>query len=182
MLKPARTDRVTEALPALTPVCKPSDFVDVDYTPALLLCTSFTWPFLGDPNHHIACKCGFDAYFEGMYDWNADGTDMIFVDHFYTWREVVQWLTESVCDRKDYPIGERMSLSWRVGIAVGWLSALALVDAGLAAQGLQVLANLVQFECLRDNVCGAPSPACFSSMVPAPSACACGSGSWPMDL
>src|SRR5690349_21577191 len=163
----APTDRVTEALPALPPVCKPSDFVNVEYTPSLLLCTSFTWPFVGDPYHHIACKDGFGAYFENMCQWNADGTDILFIDHFYTLGEVVQWLAENVCDKKNYPVGGRMSLSWRVGIAVGWLSALALVDASLAAQGVQVLACLVEIEQSLDHLSSAPAPSGSAYEVPA---------------
>ena len=172
----------TETLPTLTPVCKPSDFVDVDYTPSLLLCTSLTWPFIGDPNHHIACKCGFDAYFEEMYDWNADGTDLVFVDRFYTIGDVVIWLTETVCDTVEYPKIADVSLSWRVGIAVGWLSALALVDAGLAAHGLQFLARLVETERSHTVVSSPPAPSGSVYVVPASAFRACGSDGWPLDL
>jgi len=172
----------TEALPTLTAVCKPSDFVDVEYTPALLLCTSFTWPFVGDMNHHIACKDGFVLYFENMYHWSADGSEMLFIDHFYTLDEVVQWLTENVCKHKYCPLDGYISLSWRVGIACGWLSALALVDAGLAAQGVQILARLVKMERSRDTVSSPPAPSGPTYEVPPSAFRACGPDGWPLDL
>jgi len=126
-------------------VCKSSDFLNVEYTPSLLLMTPITARFVGDPYHHIACENGFCCYFQNMVVVECDGRE-VFENRYYTAGDVDTFLTAIVCEHKDYAgVGSR-SLSWRVGVAIGWLSALALTDRNLATYGLHAMETLFQIE------------------------------------
>ncbi len=120
----------------------PSAFIDMPYSSGLLLDGRFDASLTDDPQFRSACKSGFEAYFEDMYE---DGTsDDVFVDHFYRYDEVVDFLMEwrelSMGDAFfEERFGVHTPLAWHVGFMLGWLSALALTDRELALRGLGVL-------------------------------------------
>ena len=158
MLEFARTDRVTEALPALTPVLKPSDFADISYSPALLLVTPLVAPFMHDKSYRCGCNVGFVSYFEGMVDFTEDSTATVFVDRYYTEDEVAHEIVSAICECFE------SSLAWRVGFVIGWLSALALTNRVLASKGLMVLSSMIDWAHMTN------------------ASRTCGGDGWPLDL
>lgn len=123
----------------------PSYFVDLPYSPALLLDAGFDASITDPADFRSACDAGFDDYFEMMYCWSETRTDLVFVDRFYTWLEVQGGIVGNVV--RTYGPSEQFfrvtPLSWRAGFVLGWLSALALVDRPLALRGLCLLVLLV---------------------------------------
>ncbi len=117
-----------------------ADFVDLPYSPALLLDSKFDVSITDDAEFREACEDGFKAYFEGMYEMDDEG-DGVFVACCYTWAEVVEQVADSVlsegCPGRLLPCAER------AGFALGWLSALALTDPSMAMRALSVLEALL---------------------------------------
>ena len=88
-----------------------------------------------------ACLWGFDAYFEGMYEWESSGGTLVFVPRLHTWVEVVELVVETaLCE--DWA-GYQISRGGRAGFGLGWLSALALVNRQEAMVGLTMLMALI---------------------------------------
>jgi hypothetical protein len=158
MFKPARTDRVIEALPVVLPVLRPADFVDTHYIPALLLPVSFDVSIVRHPEYQQALEVGFQCF-------SSD-------DEYGTIEEVKNFLDDELTT--GFELG--LSLPWTTGLMHGWLSALALVDAGLAAQGVQALVHLVE------TVSSPPAPSSPSYEVPASAFRFCGPDGWSLDL
>ncbi len=123
----------------------PELFVDLPYTPALLLDARFGAEITNDPEFARACADGYDCYFEELYDYAEDGIGEVFVDHVYTWAEIEEAIVDLVIRR--YDLAEEFygvaSLARRAGLALGWLSGLALSDRGLALRGLSLLHTVV---------------------------------------
>lgn len=105
----------------------PEQFVDLPYTPTLLLESGFPDSFTDAPEFQRACECGFDGYFEDMFEWNEERTELVFVERFCTLSEMQIILERGV---KDFTLPHpdiTMSLVWHAGFWLGWLSAFALV-------------------------------------------------------
>ncbi len=131
----------TQTLSSMAVSLTAAAFVDVPYSPAFLLESRFDASITDDPEFPFTCGCGFDAYFAEMFEWNEEHTDLVFVEKCYTWAEVVELVTETML-HGDKP--ERVeSRSARAGFALGWLSALALVNREWALMGLTLLTVLV---------------------------------------
>jgi hypothetical protein len=105
------------------------EIVDVAYHPLLLLPVPFPAAFVQDQEYTAGCACGFNAYFDVMYH------DGVLTPRYYTRPQIYNDLLADMTD--DTPLG------WRAGFCLGWLSALALSDAALAANGLRFLSQLV---------------------------------------
>ena len=136
----------------------PSDFVDLPYSPALLLDARFGAELTDHQDFAAACGEGFDGYFSEMYHWNEDRSGTVFVDHFFTWDEVREMVVQEVaaycaayCNESVFEqLYGPVSLAWRAGFVLGWLSALALSDRALALRGLALLEEGIQ-ACPRDE-------------------------------
>lgn len=119
-----------------------ADFVDLLYSPALLLESRFDASITDDPEFRASCEWGFNAYFELMWEPNALGDDFVFVTKLYTSAEVVASVVRDVWPEKK-AMWLVPSLPWRAGYALGWLSALSLIQLREAGEGLAVLTVLV---------------------------------------
>jgi len=125
-----------------TSVLSAAAFVEMKYSPAVLLEASLGADITDDAEFRKACEWGFDAYFEEMYHWNASHTDLEFLETCYTWSEVVEFVIEVV-------LGEYQELAvmpsrcWRAGFVLGWLSALALVNRFDAVRAVTLLRALI---------------------------------------
>jgi hypothetical protein len=115
-------------------------FVDMPYSPAVLLESRFDVSMTGDGEFRAGCELGYGTYFEGMFEWNESCTDIVFVEKCYSWREVVEFVVATGCHR-DEP--EPTPRSWSAGFGLGWLSALALTNRHEAVMGLTVLTALL---------------------------------------
>ena len=62
------------------PILVPSMFADIPYSPALLLDAHFGSHITDDPEFSRACQSGFDTYFEVMYQPDASGDGVQFVE------------------------------------------------------------------------------------------------------
>jgi hypothetical protein len=130
------------AFPSGVPVtvaAKPSDVVDLPYSPALLFNVHFPIVVVADEAFSTACRIGFDMYFEDMFHGKLLEA-LQFEDHFYTWEEVERIVRDLLSPAS----GER--LVWRVGMCLGWLSALALTDRLVAERGVELLCSLANAE------------------------------------
>jgi len=119
----------------------PAQFFELPYASTLLLESKFDASITDAPDFRAACEAGFDAYFSEMYEWNDDGTDMLFVEHTHTLAEVQAILKED--DRLAQTPENATSVGWRAGFWLGWLSAFALVCSADALVGLEMLTLLV---------------------------------------
>ena len=120
-------------------------FVDLPYSPALLLDSSFSATITDDSEFHTACESAFDAYFEEMYE--LDGNKSVFVEKFYSGSDMVIFVLENVLHwKEDDRLAGLSSVAWDAGFALGWLSAHALVDRPASLLALEVLRALI--ECL----------------------------------
>ncbi|QBD80538.1 hypothetical protein EPA93_33035 [Ktedonosporobacter rubrisoli] len=140
--------RVTDTLPAVfasmssQPVLAPVDFLEAEYSPALLLPSGFEAAFHADEEFSLGASSGFDTYFEEMWDYTEEKP--IFRNHFYTREEMMRVLLENVLPSpSDYSLGHTPSLSYRAGFALGWLSAFAFTDRRMALLGVAALRQLV---------------------------------------
>jgi hypothetical protein len=126
---------------SVSPTMRPSvlTFVEIPYTPSLLLGVQLPIAVVADHAFSEACEIGFNNYFEEMYQCSLSG-ECSFVERFYTWVDVEREMREQVITFHE-KYGER--LSWCAGFALGWLSALALVDRPLALQGVTFMSALV---------------------------------------
>ena len=110
-----------------------ADFVDLPYSPALLLESRFDASVTDDPEFRAACESGFNAYFEHMYELDEEFHER-FVEKRYTWVDLVTFVDETagVSGSRER---NGVSFAWGAGFGLGWLSAHALVkreDAVLA--------------------------------------------------
>jgi len=137
----------TDALPVLSlsvspSVLTPEEIVDLDFSPDLLIASSFDLSITSHEIFHQACEYGYVDHIDQMCDWNESGTDYTCVYQSYTSLEVYQYVCSNFLAPTPGLSGAAV-LSWRVGFVLGWLSALALTDLPLANNGLEVLTALV---------------------------------------
>ena len=120
---------------------RPTDFVDIPYSSALLLEARFDSSITDDPEFHSSCEWGFDSYFEGQM--RSGCVEVVYEDRFYNRGEVCRELVDNVvvAHRRD-----KTPLVTCVGVALGWLSALALAQYQEAQEGLQNLMGLLERE------------------------------------
>jgi hypothetical protein len=138
-----------DTAPAAGVKLSPSLFVDLPYSPVLLLDAHFGADLTDHKDFVTACGEGFEFYFENMYHYGSEDLPEVFEDYFYTWPEVEDVVIENVMlSSPGEQVYVRMfgpiSLAWRAGFVLGWLSALALVDRVLALCGLALLQQKVQ--------------------------------------
>ena len=93
----------------------PAQFKELHYTPTVLLESKFDASITDHVDFPVACEWGYDAYFDEMYQWNADRTAMLFVEHIHTLAEVQAKLIEE--DRLTDTLVHVTSVGWRAGIA-----------------------------------------------------------------
>ncbi len=117
-----------------------ADFIDVPYSPALLLDSKFDVSITDDPEFHEACRDGFTFYFGEMYEWDEEDDD-VFVERCYTWVEVIESVVDNALSEGEP--GRLLPCVERAGFALGWLSALALTDRSMARRALTVLEVLL---------------------------------------
>jgi hypothetical protein len=114
------------------------------YSPALLLDGRFDASFVDHADFGVACRVGFEAWIEETFGYDEHG-QLVLDRASYTQREVGDVLVANVCRR--YDGGEAFfgvpSLPWRAGFLLGWLSALALLDAALAVRCVGILSDVV---------------------------------------
>ena len=108
----------------------PADFRDVLYSPALLLDARLGASITDDPGFHSACEWGFNSCVGDMED---DGLS-----------SVIQYGIRLFVRREVLDAG--VPLVDRVGVALGWLSALALAQYHEAQEGLRELMELLGCE------------------------------------
>jgi len=140
LLEHSRTLRVIA--PALV-----TDVIDMPYSPALLLDGRFDVSLTDDPEFHDVCEWGFHSYFDDMWDVRPGATsrgfdDFILVERRYTVAYVMGEVLANMRGTND----AGSSLVRCVGVSLGWLSALALVQCSEALEGLAVLLLCVQCE------------------------------------
>ena len=128
---------VYKKLIALSPV----QFKELHYAPTVLLESKFDASITDHADFPVACAWGYDAYFDEMYQWNADRTAMLFVEHIHTLAEVQAKLIEE--DRLADTLAYATPVGWSAGFWLGWLSAFALVRPSDACAGLALLTVLV---------------------------------------
>lgn len=124
----------------LLPPVSAAAFVEVPYSPTFLLDCSFPAFIRHDHEFALACGCGFDDYFEMMYEW-SESDELVFVEKFYTWAEVVTFVIDEMFPCTWY--GHETSLPFRAGFLLGWLSALALVNRSMAVMALDIVQALL---------------------------------------
>ncbi len=126
---------------SVPPMTRPSvlTFVEMPYTPSLLLEVQLPISVVADSAFSEACEIGFNSYFEDMYQCSSSG-ECTFVERLYTWADVEREVREQVVTTHE-KYGER--LPWCAGSALGWLSALALTDRPLALQGAALVSALI---------------------------------------
>ena len=117
-------------------------FVDLPYSPTVLLDSSFSAKLTDDAEFHRACASGFAAYFEEMYELDEQMQGK-FVEKRYEWADLVMFVSETasvihLCDWR------RTSSAWGAGFGLGWLSAHGLVDRPVALMALEVLCVLIE--------------------------------------
>lgn len=137
-----------ESMPVLTlaPVPRsstPADFQDLPYSPMLLLSAHFDAALAADPEYQESCEWGFNSYFAEMCHWTPDLSRRTFVDRYYSFVHVKQYLLREVVYD---PVRNPIPLACRAGWGLGWLSALALTDRLLALMGLELLQELVSHD------------------------------------
>jgi len=117
-----------------------ADFVEMPYSPVLLLDSKFDVLITDDSEFREACEDGFKAYFEVM-DEMDDEDDDVFVERCYTWAEVIESVVDNALSEGEP--GRLLPCVERAGFALGWLSALALTDRPMARRALTVLEALL---------------------------------------
>ncbi len=117
-----------------------ADFVDMSYSPALLLDSKFDASITDAPEFREACRDGFTFYFEEMYEWDEQDNE-VFVECRYTWAEVIESVVDNALSEGEP--GRLLPCVERAGFALGWLSALALTDRSMARRALTVLEALL---------------------------------------
>lgn len=136
-------------------VAKPSQFVEVAYTPALLLSVQLDAALTEHADFAQACEDGFDAYFEDLYV-NASDGELVCVERVYTLTKIYAEVCADVLSFLDRRFGTEITLASSVGFALGWLSALALAQPVEAHAGL-VLLEVLATEALRVRDCYLPA-------------------------
>ncbi|GHO51697.1 hypothetical protein [Ktedonobacter robiniae] len=113
------------------------DFVSTEYSSAFLLSTRLDTWIVGDSEFQKVCEWGFDGYFESMYCESEDPAQLVLAEQSYSEAEVVQLVVDVV-------LPDHMeSVASRAGYALGWLSALALIDRQTSLIGLSVWESLL---------------------------------------
>ena len=162
-----------------TGLVAPSLFVDLPYAPGLLLDAHFPIAVVADEVFSQACRIGFDAYFEDLYE-GSSSDEMHFVDRFYTTAQVKNEVGTEMLS----PQAQQEQLPWRVGFVLGWLSALALAQPQEAQAGLHFLLSIVEREPYqvvhqREAVSGKCEYEVPRAVLASGS---CGSDGWPLDM
>ena len=116
-------------------------FVDLPYSPELLLDSGFNAAITSSSEFESACQWGYDTYFDDRYEWDDEGTGMVFVAESYPFAEVIGFVFRNIFPEK-YP-HETAPLACRAGVILGWLSAHALVDRPVSLLALEVLRVLL---------------------------------------
>ena len=117
-------------------------FVDLPYSPALLLDSCFSAAITSEREFRSACEYGFDDYFEEMYQSNEADTGSVFVERSYTLAEVIAFVVGNARSHEARFLPS--SLAWDAGFVLGWLSAHALVDRPASLLALEVLRALIE--------------------------------------
>jgi hypothetical protein len=89
----------------------------------------------------IALPLGRLAYREEMFDYDEEADELIYWPIEYSREEIYAFLRDMVLAH-ERPL-MLMSLAWRVGFCVGWLSGLAVAQKDDAQAGLVLLAALL---------------------------------------
>ena len=141
---------MVSTLPVITQVSPLTiaDFVEMPYSPAVLLDSKFDASMTYDPEFREASRDGFTFYFEEMYEWDEEDNE-VFVGRCYTWVEVIESVVDNALSEGEP--GRLLPCVERAGFALGWLSALALTDRSTARRALTVLEALLvpSDKCLR---------------------------------
>lgn len=117
-----------------------AEYAEMPYCSALLLDSKFDASLTDAPAFHEACEFGFVTYFDEMYEADEQDNDVL-VERRYSWAEVVKIVVdEALCEEQSGPV---LSLAYRAGVMLGWLSALALTDPKMAGQALTVAEALL---------------------------------------
>ena len=131
-----------EALPVIGSNCVSSGplpavsaaaFVEVPYTPAVLLNARFSAVITDDSAFREACAEGFEMYF---FELERDMPS-------YEWTDMVERVFAAAApwDMRGVPA---LPVTWSAGFVLGWLSAHALVDHLVALMALEVLHALIE--------------------------------------
>ena len=110
--------RVTDALPVVSSLA----WEEVPYAPELLLNARFDASIMDHVDFRPACQCGFEGYFECLYQDDELGNE-VFVHRLYTWHEVQSEIAAAVARRYDaYELAVEQlygvsPLAWRTGYA-----------------------------------------------------------------
>lgn len=122
------------------PILTITQWAEVPYTPAFLLNSRFDASITDDDEFRKACRFGFDGYFDYMFGYDASRVYRC-IEQVYQWSDVVSFLIEDVMSQEEP--SAFLTLGWRAGFGLGWLSALAFTDRTLALMGLEVLTVLI---------------------------------------
>jgi len=153
---PAVTMTPLEIVPGTpVPIAKPSSFVEVAYTPALLLPVHLDAALTTHADFASACEEGFYVYFEDLYA-NASDGELVCVERVYALTKVYAEVCEGVLSFLDRRFGDEITLASSVGFVLGWLSALALAQPVEAHAGV-VLLQVLATEALRVRDCYLPA-------------------------
>ncbi len=118
-----------------TPIqSEPIDFIGLPYSPALMLDARLSAVITDDPEFRPACEWGFTVFFEEVENEEFEACTM---------EAVKAAIRENMRDDID-PFFGGVPLVNRVGVSLGWLSALALAQYQEAKEGLQELMALLE--------------------------------------
>lgn len=133
-----------------------ADFVDLPYSPTLLLDSKFNTSITDDVAFREACQSGYLMYFDDMYDWDVEQGCSVFVAERYTWDEVIERVVDNALPEDEF--GCWLPCAERVGYTLGWLSALALTERVMAERALLVLEALLvpSIKKMRRNLVDSP--------------------------
>lgn len=118
----------------------PFDLISLPYSPALLLDGRLSASITYDPDFHNSCEWGFDCYL-GEIECDERGLCTTTSDEARAFvRTEVLYV---------HPVVGQVPLVCRVGVVLGWLSALAFTQYQEAMEGLRLLTELMECEATR---------------------------------
>jgi hypothetical protein len=110
------------------------DLISLPYTPALLLDARLNASITDDPNFRDACEWGFNLYLE----------EIEYCDRgLCTTSDEAKAFVRRDMLAAPHPLTGPVPLTGRVGVVLGWLSGLALVQYQEAKEGLKELMALM---------------------------------------
>lgn len=120
-------------------------FVELPYSPALLLDARFSVVLTDTPDFQAACAEGFEMYFFEVWEFKGVGEDGqdIFEMRSYEWAHLIQYLMAAAAPWDMWGV-PAMPVVWSAGFMLGWLSAHALVDRPASLMVLEVLYALIE--------------------------------------